>query len=117
MQSAYKKQVIYISLFGLKSVEEILQDISFHVANIIVNERARKKAQINSSQNIKIINTSESTKLVFWSKLLWDSVSLLPNGQKINSLITDITSGSINFENYIFVLTILREVQFRIVSY
>lgn len=102
LQSAYKKQVIYISLFGLKSVEEILQDISFHVANIIVNERARKKAQINSSQNIKIINTSESTKLVFWSKLLWDSVSLLPNGQKINSLITDITSGSINFENYIF---------------
>ena len=102
LQSAYEKQVIYISLFGLKSVEEILQDISFHVANIIVNERARKKARINSNQNIKSINTSASTKLGFWSKLLRGSISLCPKGEKINSIIADITSGVISFENYIF---------------
>ena len=102
LQSAYEKQVIYISLFGLKSVEEILQDISFHVANIIVNEHARKKARINSNQNIKSINTSASTKLGFWSKLLRGSISLCPKGEKINSIIADITSGVISFENYIF---------------
>lgn len=102
LQSDYEKQVIYISLFGLKSVEEILQNISFHVANIIVNERARKKAQINSNQNIKSINTSASTKLGFWSKLLRGSISLCPKGEKINSIIADITSDVISFENYIF---------------
>lgn len=37
------KPVIYISLFGIKTIDDLVNVISLHILNIYSNERAQKK--------------------------------------------------------------------------
>lgn len=104
IQKQDNREVIYISLFGITTIDELYNNISLHLVNIKANEYAqRKRAEIKTDVEIKKINTSESNSISFWAGMLNKSFNLLPKSKTLKKLTSDINSNVINFNKYVFI--------------
>ena len=100
-----RKAVIYISLFGIKCVDDLINVITMHVLNIYSNKRAQKRAEMNIG--LKILNKQASSSVsqipsVFVG-IINKGLKLVPNGDNAKSFFSDIQKNTINFADYVFI--------------
>lgn len=103
IQNKDERQVIYISLFGITSIDELYNNISLHLVNIKANEYAQKRRTLyepNAKENK--INTSDTRNISFLSTVISKGLNILPEAGVIKSLTADINNKLINFNRYIF---------------
>lgn len=99
------KAVIYISLFGIKCVDDLINVITMHVLNIYSNKRAQKRAEMNIG--LKISNKQASSSVsqipsVFFG-IINKGLKLVPNGDTAKAFFSDIQKNTINFADYVFI--------------
>lgn len=100
------KPVIYISLFGIKTIDDLVNVMSLHILNIYSNERARKRANlnVNSSRKTKSRNiSSTSKKATTFMGLISKCLKLVPKGEDTKAFVSDLQKNSIQFNRYIFI--------------
>lgn len=100
-----RKAVIYISLFGIKCVDDLINVITMHVLNIYSNKRAQKRAEMNIG--LKILNKQASSSVsqipsVFVG-IINKGLKLVPNGDTAKAFFSDIQKNTINFADYVFI--------------
>lgn len=100
-----RKAVIYISLFGIKCVDDLINVITMHVLNIYSNKRAQKRAEMNIG--LKILNKQASSSVsqipsVFVG-IINKGLKLIPNGDTAKAFFSDIQKNTINFADYVFI--------------
>lgn len=100
-----RKAVIYISLFGIKCVDDLINVITMHVLNIYSNKRAQKRAEMNIG--LKILNKQASSSVsqipsVFVG-IINKGLKLVPNGDTAKAFFIDIQKNTINFADYVFI--------------
>lgn len=99
-----EKPIIYISLFGIKSAEDLINIIGIHILNIRFNENAQKRAAINNGfREIKKENSSISMFPSMFIGMINKGLKLVPNGAEVKSLVSDIQKNTVNFSKYIFI--------------
>lgn len=121
IQNKDDRQVIYISLFGITSIDELYNNISLHILLDIkvkeyaeenkyikkVKEFAKKdiKEKINClfGKKIENINLLKSENIMMLSSLCTKGLSILPKSGVINSIISDINNKIIDFNKYVFI--------------
>lgn len=99
------KAVIYISLFGIKCVDDLINIITMHVLNIYSNKRAKKRAEMN--RGLKISNKQASSSVSQIPSVLVGFINkglrLVPNGDNAKAFFSDIQKNTINFADYVFI--------------
>lgn len=99
-----EKPVIYISLFGIKTVEDLINVIGIHILNIYANESAQKRASINNDvYAMKNVNASVSMFPSMLAGIISKGLNLISNGVEIKSLVSNIQKNTVNFTKYIFI--------------
>lgn len=100
------KPVIYISLFGIKTIDDLVNVISLHILNIYSNERAQKKANLNgnSSGQINSRNISSTSKVATTLMgLISKGLKLVPKGEDTKAFVGELQRNSIKFSHYVFI--------------
>ncbi|WP_455266878.1 P-loop NTPase fold protein [Phascolarctobacterium sp.] len=97
------KSVIYISLFGVKSLEDLINIISIHVFNIYSNERAYKKAGFNNNVFEQKKFSSNSKGISNFVGLVSKGLNLIPRGEDAKRFVNCLQKNSINFSRYVFI--------------
>ena len=100
------KPVIYISLFGIKTIDDLVNVMSLHILNIYSNERAQKRANLNgnSFEQINSRNISSTSKVATTlMSLISKSLKLVPKGEDTKAFVSDLQKNSIKFNRYIFI--------------
>lgn len=104
IQEQDDREVIYISLFGITTIDELYNNISLHLVNIKANEYAQNKRKLyDPNTHEKKINTSESNSISFWAGMLNKSFNLLPQSETLKKITADINGKVINFNKYVFI--------------
>lgn len=104
IQEQDNREVIYISLFGITTIDELYNNISLHLVNIKANEYAQNKRKLyDPNTHEKKINTSESNSISFWAGILNKSFNLLPQSETLKKITADINGKVINFNKYVFI--------------
>lgn len=104
IQEQDNRKVIYISLFGITTIDELYNNISLHLVNIKANEYAQNKRKLYDPRaEKKKINTSDSGSVSFLSTVISKSLNLLPEAGVIKSLTADINNKMIKFDKYVFI--------------
>lgn len=104
IQEQNDREVIYISLFGITTIDELYNNISLHLVNIKANEYAQNKRKLyDSNTHERKINTSESNSISFWAGMLNKSFNLLPQSETLKKITSDINGKVINFNKYVFI--------------
>lgn len=100
-----RKAVIYISLFGIKCVDDLINVITMHVLNIYSNKRAQKRAEMNIGLKIlnKQVSSSVSQIPSVFVGIINKGLKLVPNGDTAKAFFSDIQKNTINFANYVFI--------------
>lgn len=100
-----RKAVIYISLFGIKCVDDLINVITMHVLNIYSNKRAQKRAEMNIGLKIsnKQVSSSVSQIPSVFVGIINKGLKLVPNGDNAKSFFSDIQKNTINFADYVFI--------------
>lgn len=100
------KPVIYISLFGIKTIDDLVNVMSLHILNIYSNERAQKRANLNgnSFRQINSGNISSTSKVATTlMSLISKGLKLVPKGEDTKAFVSDLQKNSIKFNRYIFI--------------
>lgn len=100
------KPVIYISLFGIKTIDDLVNVMSLHILNIYSNERAQKRANLNGNSfgQINSKNISSTSKVVTTlMSLVSKGLKLVPKGEDTKAFVSDLQKNSIKFNRYIFI--------------
>lgn len=100
------KPVIYISLFGTKTIDDLVNVMSLHILNIYSNERAQKRANLNgnSFRQINSVNISSTSKVATTlMSLISKGLKLVPKGEDTKAFVSDLQKNSIKFNRYIFI--------------
>ena len=100
------KPVIYISLFGIKTIDDLVNVISLHILNIYSNERTQKKANLNgnSSGQINSRNISSTSKVATnLMGLISKGLKLVPKGEDTKAFVVELQRNSIKFSHYVFI--------------
>lgn len=100
------KPVIYISLFGIKTIDDLVNVMSLHILNIYSNERAQKRANLNgnSFRQINSRNISSTSKVATTlMSLISKGLELVPKGEDTKAFVSDLQKNSIKFNRYIFI--------------
>lgn len=100
------KPVIYISLFGIKTIDDLVNVMSLHILNIYSNERAQKRANLNgnSFRQINSRNISSTSKVATTlMSLISKGLKLVPKGEDTKAFVSDLQKNSIKFNRYIFI--------------
>lgn len=100
------KPVIYISLFGIKTIDDLVNVMSLHILNIYSNERAQKRANLNgnSFRQINSRNISSTSKVTTTlMSLISKGLKLVPKGEDTKAFVSDLQKNSIKFNRYIFI--------------
>lgn len=100
------KPVIYISLFGIKTIDDLVNVMSLHILNIYSNERAQKRANLNgnSFRQINSRNISSTSKVTTTlMSLISKDLKLVPKGEDTKAFVSDLQKNSIKFNRYIFI--------------
>ena len=97
-----KRDFIYISLFGLKNIDDIYSAISMSIIEIKSDEHARRRAEqqgykASSKSNLNIGNVT-GLKSIFRKGL-----DFIPGGKQIEYIANDITRNIISFDKYVFI--------------
>lgn len=106
LEGEFNRPIIYISLFGLESVEEIYETIAINILNIKVNQDAIQKLEmLNPSYKDKRKNifSSLSNGTYKISKVINEVTSCIPYGRKVKTIATAISSNSVDYSKYLFV--------------
>lgn len=104
IQEQDNRNVIYISLFGITTIDELYNNISLHLVNIKANEYAQNKRKLYDPRaEKKKINTSDAGNVSFLSTVISKSLNLLPEAGVIKSLTADINNKIIKFDRYVFI--------------
>lgn len=104
IQEQNDREVIYISLFGITTIDELYNNISLHLVNIKANEYAQNKRKLyDPNTHERKINTSESNSISFWAGMLNKSFNLLPQSETLKKITSDINGKVINFNKYVFI--------------
>lgn len=100
-----RKAVIYISLFGIKCVDDLINVITMHVLNIYSNKRAQKRAEMNIGLKISNKQASSSVSQIpsVFVGIINKGLKLVPNGDNAKSFFSDIQKNTINFADYVFI--------------
>lgn len=100
-----RKAVIYISLFGIKCVDDLINVITMHVLNIYSNKRAQKRAEMNIGLKISNKQASSSVSQIpsVFVCIINKGLKLVPNGDNAKSFFSDIQKNTINFADYVFI--------------
>lgn len=100
-----RKAVIYISLFGIKCVDDLINVITMHVLNIYSNKRAQKRAEMNIGLKISNKQASSSVSQIpsVFIGIINKGLKLVPNGDNAKSFFSDIQKNTINFADYVFI--------------
>lgn len=100
------RPVIYISLFGIKTIDDLVNVMSLHILNIYSNERAQKRANLNGN-NFRQINSgnisSTSKVATTLMSLVSKGLKLVPKGEDTKAFVSDLQKNSIKFNRYIFI--------------
>lgn len=99
------KAVIYISLFGIKCVDDLINIITMHVLNIYSNKRAKKRAEMNIGLKISNKQASSSVSQIpsVFVSIINKGLRLVPNGDNAKAFFSDIQKNTINFADYVFI--------------
>lgn len=99
------KAVIYISLFGIKCVDDLINIITMHVLNIYSNKRAKKRAEMNIGLKISNKQASSSVSQIpsVFVGIINKGLRLVPNGDNAKAFFSDIQKNTINFADYVFI--------------
>lgn len=100
------RPVIYISLFGIKTIDDLVNVMSLHILNIYSNERAQKRANLNgnSFRQINSRNISSTSKVATTlMSLISKGLKLVPKGEDTKAFVSDLQKNSIKFNRYIFI--------------
>lgn len=100
------RPVIYISLFGIKTIDDLVNVMSLHILNIYSNERAQKRANLNgnSFRQINSGNISSTSKVATTlMSLISKGLKLVPKGEDTKAFVSDLQKNSIKFNRYIFI--------------
>ena len=99
------KAVIYISLFGIKCVDDLINVITMHVLNIYSNKRAQKRAEMNIGLKISNKQASSSVSQIpsVFVGIINKGLRLVPNGDNAKAFFSDIQKNTINFADYVFI--------------
>lgn len=121
IQEQDDRKVIYISLFGITTIDELYNNISLYILfDIKVREYAEEnkyikqvkeitkeciKGKINYlfGKKIENINLLKSENISFISNLCTKGLSILPKSGAINSIVSDINNKIIDFNKYVFI--------------
>ena len=95
-----ERQFIYISLFGLKSMEDLYSAISLSVIEIKADDLARKRAEQQGYNVSKKINIANITG---FKNILKKGLHWFPGGKELEYIANDIAKNTISFNKYIFV--------------
>lgn len=100
-----RKTVIYISLFGIKCVDDLINVITMHVLNIYSNKRAQKRAEMNIGLKISNKQASSSVSQIpsVFVGIINKGLRLVPNGDNAKAFFSDIQKNTINFADYMFI--------------
>ncbi len=100
-----QKAVIYISLFGIKCVDDLINVITMHVLNIYSNKRAQKRAEMNIGLKISNKQASSSVSQIpsVFVGIINKGLKLVPNGDTAKAFFSDIQKNTINFADYVFI--------------
>ena len=102
----FKRNVFYISLFGISNLDELYNNIALQILNIKTTEYLDEKKRLNNPLSME---KNEKVKFVETNKLSWISgiinkgLKIFPKNEAVNSVITEIYKNKINFNKYIFV--------------
>lgn len=102
----FKRNVFYISLFGISNLDELYNNIALQILNIKTTEYLEEKKRLNNPLSME---KNEKVKFVETNKLSWISgiinkgLKIFPKNEAVNSVITEIYKNKINFNKYIFV--------------
>lgn len=100
------KPVIYISLFGIKTIDDLVNLMSLHILNIYSNERAQKRANLNGNGfgQVNYRNISSTSKVATTlMSLISKGLKLVPKGEDTKAFVSDLQKNSIKFNRYIFI--------------
>lgn len=100
------RPVIYISLFGIKTIDDLVNVMSLHILNIYSNERAQKRANLNGNnfRQINSENISSTSKVATTlMSLVSKGLKLVPKGENTKAFVSDLQKNSIKFNRYIFI--------------
>lgn len=100
------KPVIYISLFGIKTIDDLVNVMSLHILNIYSNERGQKRTNLNGNSSGQIIsrNISSTSKVATTlMSLVSKGLKLVPKGEDTKAFVSDLQKNSIKFNRYIFI--------------
>lgn len=100
------KPVIYISLFGTKTIDDLVNVMSLHILNIYSNERAQKRANLNGNGfgQVNYRNISSTSKVATTlMSLISKGLKLVPKGEDTKAFVSDLQKNSIKFNRYIFI--------------
>lgn len=99
------KAVIYISLFGIKCVDDLINVITMHVLNIYSNKRAQKRAEMNIGLKISNKQAGSSVSQIpsVFVGIINKGLRLVPNGDNAKAFFSDIQKNTINFADYVFI--------------
>ena len=87
-----RKAVIYISLFGIKCVDDLINVVTMHVLNIYSNKRAQKRAEMNIGLKISNKQASSSVSQIpsVFVGIINKGLKLVPNGDTARAFFSDI---------------------------
>lgn len=102
IQNQDDRKVIYISLFGITTIDELYSIICLHIVNIKTNEYAEKRKAINNPI-LQGLNKIKSENMSIISSVLAKGLNILPKADVIKSIASEISSDRINFNNYVFI--------------
>ena len=100
----FKRNVFYISLFGISNLDELYNNIALQILNIktieYLDESNRRNNSLLTEKSKKLIR-SEANKHSWMSTVLNKGLKILPDS--INSVISEIYKNNADFTKYIFV--------------
>lgn len=94
-----ERQFIYISLFGVKSLEDLYSAISLSVMEIKADDLACRRAEQQGYNVRKKINIANITG---FKNILKKGLHWLPGGKELEYIANDIAKNTISFDKYIF---------------
>ena len=100
----FKRNVFYISLFGISNLDELYNNIALQILNIKTTEYLDESNRGNNSlltEKSKKLIRSEANKHSWMAAVLNKGLKILPDS--INSVISEIYKNKADFTKYIFV--------------
>ena len=99
LQRDNERRIVYVSLFGVDALDDLMDNISLGILNIVSKERIASRNFLGGLTS----KVTEKVDIPFAANSLRKILGFVPGGNNAKSLVTDLSKLFIDFSKYIFI--------------